>query len=230
MSDFFDFLSSMSDVVMATTAVVAARKAFTWFDNKALDNADDFFREIHKFHKRYSVMTQYAYKAYQILQNHYGVQSESIMASEKGTRLDVESFRLKVMEEGDYFISSFMLMDAMDVKLREQSAKKVSALMTAHGRFMRDIIDFLEDLNRTLKNQKAGYNPIILHNGSTRYTAIIISANEASGIAFELKDINFKELYLLNDKKYQNHFLLRPFLDAYKSVSKRLKKLFRKVS
>lgn len=230
MSDFFDFLSSMSDVVMATTAVVAARKAFTWFDNKGLDNADDFFREIHDFHKRYSAMTQCANKTYQILHNHYGVQEESIPESEKGTRWDVESYRLKVMEEGYYFTSSFMLMDAMDVKLREQSGQKVAELMTAHNRFMQDILNFYEELEKYLKNQKSGYHPEILNYSCLNYSALLMSADEAVRISFELKEINFKEFYLLNDTKYQNHFLLRPFLDAYKSVSKRLKKLFRKVS
>lgn len=230
MSDFFDFLSSMSDVVMATTAVVAARKAFTWFDNKGLDNADDFFREIHDFHKRYSAMTQCANKTYQILQNHYGVQAESIPESEKGTLWDVESYRLKVMEEGDYFTSSFMLMDAMDVKLREQSGQKVAELMTAHNRFMRDIVIFYGDLEKHLKFHKSGHYPEILDQCCKDYAALLGSAREAVRISFELKEINFKEFYLLNDTKYQNHFLLRPFLDAYKSVSKRLKKLFRKVS
>lgn len=158
------------------------------------------------------------------------MQAESIPESEKGTRWDVESYRLKVMEEGYYFTSSFMLMDAMDVKLREQSGQKVAELMTAHNRFMQDILNFYEELEKYLKNQKSGYHPEILNYSCLNYSALLMSADEAVRISFELKEINFKEFYLLNDTKYQNHFLLRPFLDAYKSVSKRLKKLFRKVS
>lgn len=212
MSNTTDWGSMIANIVMAGTAVWAAFKANDWLKNKGLDNAESFFREVHDLHKRCSKILHYAEESNRIFQNQEGLMlpKPEIISSEKFW--EVKANLYKTNEEFDHFVSSYLLMNAMDIKLSPASAELVEMQMKAHGDFWAKASDFNNAISEIVRRGVLSEDMQRVRNEVTvKYDMVYITLDTSMNINAELKKIKFKDFYTLSNP--------RPFMRIYYAMS-----------
>ncbi|HDW2587689.1 TPA: hypothetical protein RLU67_003195 [Escherichia coli] len=212
MSNTTDWGSMIANIVMAGTAVWAAFKANDWLKNKGLDNAECFFREVHDLHKRYSKILRYAEESNRIFQNQEGLMSPNpeIISSEKFWEVKANLYKTK--EEFDHFVSSYLLMNAMDIKLSPASDELVEKQMNAHGEFWAKAREFNNAISEIVRRGVLSEDMQRVRDEVTvRYQMVFVTLDSSMDINAELKKIKFKDFYTLSNP--------RPFMRIYDSMS-----------
>ncbi|EFM5694618.1 hypothetical protein JNF21_000021 [Escherichia coli] len=212
MSDTIDFFSMLADITMATTAVWAAFKANDWLKNKGLDNAESFFREVHDLHKRYSKILRYAEESNRVFQNQEGLMSPNpgIISNEQFWEVKANLYKTK--EEFDHFVSSYLLMDAMDIKLSPASAELVEKQMNAHSEFWAKAREFNNAISEIVRRGVLSEDMQRVRDEVTvRYQMVFVTLDSSMDINAELKKIKFKDFYTLSNP--------RPFMRIYDAMS-----------
>lgn len=225
MSNATDWGSMIANIVMAGTAVWAAFKANDWLKNKGLDNAESFFREVHDLHKRYSKILRYAEESNRIFQSQEDLMSPNpnITSSEKFWEVKANLYKTK--EEFDHFVSSYLLMNAMDIKLSPASDELVEKQMNAHGEFWAKAREFNNAISEIVRRGVLSEDMQRVRDEVTvRYQMVFVTLDSSMDINAELKKIKFKDFYTLSNP--------RPFMRIYDSMSglmARLKERLRQI-
>lgn len=196
MSNITDWGSLLANIAMAGTAVWAAFKANDWFKTKRLESAENFYKEVHNLHKRYSSALQYIEDSRRVFDSQYGLHTPVSEPKDQSLQWVVKSNSYKVMDELDYLASSLQMMDAMGNKLSPESASLVSDMLKAHRRFCSDVMNFNDSVWKVIRLGISKDNiPSTRGYVSNNFMAIFTSIDEPVQISFELKEISFKDFY-----------------------------------
>lgn len=218
MNNITDWGSMLADITMATTAVWAAFKANDWFKTKRLESAENFYKEVHNLHRRYSAALQYVEDSRRIFDSQYGLNTPISEPKDQSLQWEVKSNSYKIIAELDYLASSLQMMDAMGNKLSPKSAELVRDMMKAHGRFCNDVMNFNDLVWKVIRAGISKENiPPTRGYVNNNHMAILTSMDEPVKISFKLKEISFKDFY-------QHETTMQSVITRFKSLINRTSK------
>ncbi|ENT2318639.1 hypothetical protein ACFEWZ_002708 [Escherichia coli] len=102
---------------------------------------------------------------------------------------EVKANLYKTKEEFDYFVSSYLLMDAMDIKLSPASAEPVEKQMNAHSEFWKNARDFNNAISEIVRRGVLSEDMQRVRDEVTiRYNMVYITLDTSMDINAEFEE------------------------------------------